>query len=656
MTMEASTEYKKLKLPIPSDIPLKDYLPVNSGEVDPRRPISSNTTGEESEDDKEETTDPKSQLLDSPPFYGLPKQASSKFTRRNTVIMLTSAFVLILGLVALVRASWFERRATSSECDCASTTTVPQYFQTTPEIFAGPTATGRAPFLAASNPAPFGPAGTFVANAPLETALPIVGNTQNQSIFHLVGQLSPYFPNPTLVFSFRMMDKPVLTTDRCCSGFGVDELPLPAGSNITQFHMIHRHGSRYPTTDSNVVTFGRGLAEIISKGNTNFTGDLSFVNSWSYGLGAEILVPVGRQELFDSGVLHYYNYGHLYNTSTKIIARTTTQDRMLKSAENFMAGFFGLSWTQNATLEPIIEGDYFNNSLAGYDNCNNSNKAVAAGGTNASAEWQGVYLVNATSRLQAMSGDSYKWNTSSTYAAQTICPYETVAFGYSAWCDLFTYEEWLGFEYSIDLSFAGNNYFQSPTGRAVGIGYVEEVLARLNQHLLTSATAQDNITLDNNTTTFPLNQTLYFDFSHDTNIAAVLTAFGLTQFAPVLPAKGPIPQNQQLIVSHLQPFGARLDIEIITAPQPVSATRGYDSDEYEEGGPTTYVHFIINQRTLPLGKSLSDCGQRTDGWCEVGTFLKVQEGMLAKAKYDESCNGDYAVVPYGGITDGVPIS
>lgn len=121
---------------------------------------------------------------------------------------------------------------------------------------------------------------------------------------------------------------------------------------------------------------------------------------------------------------------------------------------------------------------------------------------------------------------------------QTLCPYETVAFGYSAFCDLFTYEEWRSFEYSIDLSFAGNNYFQSPTGRAIGIGYVEEILARLQNHVLTTTGTQANITLDNNTRTFPLNQTLYFDFSHDTNIAAVLTAFGLTQFAQLLPSSG----------------------------------------------------------------------------------------------------------------------
>lgn len=67
-------------------------------------------------------------------------------------------------------------------------------------------------------------------------------------------------------------------------------------------------------------------------------------------------MPLGKQELFDSGTLHQIEYGHLYkNNGTKIIARSTTQDRMLKSAEYFLAGFFGLDWTQNATLVLAIE-------------------------------------------------------------------------------------------------------------------------------------------------------------------------------------------------------------------------------------------------------------------------------------------------------------
>ncbi|KAI9747290.1 MAG: hypothetical protein M1835_002153 [Candelina submexicana] len=540
--------------------------------------------------------------------------------------------LLLLALVGLSHTAVLENPQATSGSSSRATPTVPQYFQTTPEIFAGPTATGRAPFLAQTNPVPSISSVSFVPNAPLETVIPISGtNNGSSSIFQLTGQLSPYFPNP--------------------DGFGAQEFPLPAGANISQVHVLHRHGSRYPTSGSNVASFGGRIAN--ATGKFNATGALSFLNSWSYQLGAEILVPVGRQELFDSGVLHYYNYGRLYNTSTKIIARTTTQDRMLKSAEYFMAaqGFFGLEWTNNATLEVIIEQSNFNISLAGYDNCNNSNSRVSAGGNNASLAWEAIYLANATRRFQSMI-TGYNWTLTDTYAAQTLCPYETVAFGYSAFCNLFTYAEWQGFEYSIDLSFNGNNGFASPTGRAVGIGYQQEILARLQNRTINTPNTQNNITLDNNTVTFPLNQSLYFDFSHDTNIMSILTAFGLTQFAQPLPATGP-PPRQQLIVSHMEPFGARLDIEIIKAPQPVSGNR--TGTGYTSGPPTTYIHFILNQRTIPLGVSFPSCGNRADGWCELNTFIATQSNALALANYNYACNGNYSAQPYGTITNGAPL-
>jgi hypothetical protein len=82
------------------------------------------------------------------------------------------------------------------------------------ETYAGPTATGFPPFLAQTNPVVFGPSMTYQANMPLETAETIPGNPQDQNIFHLMGNTSPYFSNP--------------------AGWGVQEFPLPPGANITQ--------------------------------------------------------------------------------------------------------------------------------------------------------------------------------------------------------------------------------------------------------------------------------------------------------------------------------------------------------------------------------------------------------------------------------------
>jgi hypothetical protein len=54
--------------------------------------------------------------------------------------------------------------------------------------------------------------------------------------------------------------------------------------------------------------------------------------------------------------------------------------------------------------------------------------------------------------------------------AQALCAYETVGLGFSHWCGLFTYEEWEGYEYALDIGFTAGTAFASPVGRAIGVG------------------------------------------------------------------------------------------------------------------------------------------------------------------------------------------
>lgn len=158
-----------------------------------------------------------------------------------------------------------------------STYHVPQYFQTVPELWPGPTATGQPAFLAQTRV--IDPASTYVPNAPLQTAVPIQGMQDgNRSIFHMMGYLTPYSPS---------------------LGFGVDEYPLPEGAEIIQVQMLSRHGSRYPTSGSEVNKLGDKIASASSAFSPS--GALSFLKGWSYQLGAEILVPKGREELYESG-------------------------------------------------------------------------------------------------------------------------------------------------------------------------------------------------------------------------------------------------------------------------------------------------------------------------------------------------------------------
>ncbi|KAF4975295.1 hypothetical protein FZEAL_7893 [Fusarium zealandicum] len=543
--------------------------------------------------------------------------------QRNMILVLSGLVIILLASNLYLSLPYAFSGSGSGSCP-GDPPRVPQYFQTSPQLWAGATATGKPAFMAQTHM--FEPTATYVPNDPLQTSIPIEGMKEgNQSIFKMMGYLSPYFPSP---------------------GFGVNEYPIPEGAEIVQVQMLSRHGARYPTPGSNVVGLGERLANASGKFKTN--GPLEFLNNWKYELGQGILVPRGRQELFESGVLHSYMYGSLYNSQSKLIVRTTTQDRMLKSAENWMAGFFGLEWTNNATIEVIIEAPGFNNSLAGGLNCPNAAKSDYLSPVET---WVGKYLQDATSRFNNMT-EGLKWTPKDVYAAQNMCPYETVAYGFSRFCDLFTYEEWQGFGYSIDLAFSSGAAFHSPVGRAIGLGYQQEFIARLKNHTLGYSGSQINTTLDGMEETFPLNQSLYFDFSHDTNIVSILTAFGFRQFAEELPADKN-PGDHEFTVSHITPFGARLDIEIIKAPKPVSPER----NGYLEGKETKYIHFVLNQRTLPLGKSFPDCDvNRKDGWCELDTFLKVQEEMAEKANFEYACYGDWPSLPYGKITDGAPPS
>ena len=501
----------------------------------------------------------------------------------------------------------------------------------------GPTATGAAPFLAQTNPAPFAGQATYVPNAPLETSEPIKGAPQGKSIFQKMGDLCPYF-SPD-------------------EGFGVDEHALPKGATITQAHMLQRHGARYPSSSEGHDTWAAGINNATRAG-TVFQGELAFLNDWTYKLGKEMLVPRGRQELFDSGILNYYNYGHLHDKSTenKLVIRTTLQSRMLESAENFLAGFYGLEWRNYAnilaSIDPATTGDIA---------CKNEATTMMANLAEPMGTWAAIYLKDKTAELRKLTGN-YEWTVSDTSHAQAMCPYETISLGYSDFCQLFSYEDWENYDYNMDLMFAGLSGFLSPTGRAQGVAWVEEFIARVEGHYPDAAAAANtglNLTVDANPTTFPLNQSLYFEFTHDANIISVLTAFGLTQFADYLPANARL-AKQQFQTSKLVPFAGRLNIELITAPHKVvtkRSARGGDDANYVSGtAATRYVHFVQNQRTLPLHLSIPACEERDDGWCELSAFLEAQKANVVRAQYDYTCNGNWTLGAWGSVRDGVPAS
>lgn len=126
------------------------------------------------------------------------------FTSVTLVILYCSYAMLFRSMLVVAGLSGGSAAALSGSLPSggvsSESTKVPQYFDPNPELWPGPTATGRAPFMAQETMAP-------------------VGEKNNETIRRLFGHLSPYAPNQL--------------------GFGVKEYPLPAGANITQVHVRH---------------------------------------------------------------------------------------------------------------------------------------------------------------------------------------------------------------------------------------------------------------------------------------------------------------------------------------------------------------------------------------------------------------------------------
>ncbi|PCH33845.1 phosphoglycerate mutase-like protein [Wolfiporia cocos MD-104 SS10] len=428
--------------------------------------------------------------------------------------------------------------------------------------------------------------------------------------------------------------------------FGLPETSpqIPDGCDLEQVHLLFRHGARYPTAGEAPSVFAAALHAAADSTGWSASGPLEFLNTWTYKLGEEVLTPYGRSLPFNLGVAFRVKYGSLLNDFTSIpVFRTTSENRMVTSLSNFAVGFFGVpDYLTSYHEEIIIEANGYNNTLAPYETCTNANNDVGGNiGGYASGNWTQIYLNKTTERLQPyMSG--FNLTADYVYAMQALCTYETVALGYSAFCGLFTEEEWRGFEYSIDLSFWYGQGPGSPNAAARGVGWAQELLARLTKTPITKFDTNINGTLDGNNITFPLDQPIFADATHDVVIANIVTALNFTTLA----ANGPlpwdrIPVGQTYHVQQIAPYTSNLVGQVLSCP--ASATNSTKEK---------YIRFLLNDGAVPL-TGLAHCETpNKDGLCLYDNFVQGLKERIAEIDYDYDCFANYTIPVPDTIVDG----
>ncbi|KAJ7581514.1 acid phosphatase [Mycena floridula] len=371
----------------------------------------------------------------------------------------------------------------------------------------------------------------------------------------------------------------------------------PDGCEITQVNIIQRHGARFPTSGSG-ARIQAALAKLQAF-QPYSEPSLMFLNDFAYNLGTDDLVPLGAAQSDAAGRVDFTRYQALVAENNLPFVRSSSSDRVIKSATNWTAGFsLASKHVYTPSLSVILRED--GNDTLDDHGCPNIGSSDPQ--TNA---WLARYAPAVAARLNKKAGVNLNFTDIDVYNLISMCPFHTVAAtetlvtSLSPFCSLFDAEDFRDFEYSGDLDkYYGTGYGQD-LGRVQGVGYVNELLARLTGKPVVDHT-QTNTTLDSSPVTFPLNRTIYADFSHDNEMIAVYSALGLfNQSTPLDPTCSG--GRRTWIAAHMVPFSARMITEKL-------ACQGKE-----------FVRILVNDALQPL-----EFCQGKDGLCELDAFVQSQ--------------------------------
>ncbi|KAF9233783.1 histidine phosphatase superfamily [Melanogaster broomeanus] len=371
--------------------------------------------------------------------------------------------------------------------------------------------------------------------------------------------------------------------------------PPPPGCNIVQVNLLQRHGARYPKKSQGSDI--QASVEQLQSANS-FSSSLAFVPDYQYDLGVDDLVPYGAAQSFDAGQQHFARYAGLINANMLPFVRASGSQRVIDSAGNWTAGFAYASNQQYKPQLSVILDQSTNDTL---DDNMCPNVSSSDGETD---DWKDVFAPAIEDRINDEAPGA-SLGKSDIVNIMTLCPFDTVAHEKpSPWCNIFTSDEWASYEYYGDLDDYYGNGYGVKLGRVQGVGYVNELLARLTGQPVQDQT-QTNHTLDSSPLTFPLGKTFYADFSHDGEMISIYSALGLFVQPSDLDTTQPDP-DRTWIVSQMVPFSARLITEKLQCT--VSGSVG------------DYVRILVNDAVQPL----DFCGATGNGVCTLANFVESQ--------------------------------
>ncbi|EWC44409.1 hypothetical protein DRE_01235 [Drechslerella stenobrocha 248] len=375
---------------------------------------------------------------------------------------------------------------------------------------------------------------------------------------------------------------------------------------VTFAQILSRHGARYPTkaAGDNIQTTIRK----IQMNATSYSKKTAFIKDFVYDLGHDDLTRFGEREMYNSGVKFYRRYENLARSHNPFI-RVSGQQRVVDSGLNFTKGFIDEKKTKLQEPPPtfppptiIYEGGSFNNTLD-HGICREFEDGKFSNvGAEAQAKYAAKYTLHIAARLRKeMPGVDIK--PQDVVNLMALCPYYTVAKGtgetLSKFCDIFDHHEFQMYNHYHNLGKFYGYGPGNPLGPTQGIGFVNELIARLTDTPVNDTTST-NTTIDSDPETFPLGRRLYADFSHDNTMVSIFSAMNLFGSLQHISTQE-IDSIDKFNVANLVPFAGRMYIEKLTC----------------EGEDEELVRVLINDKVMDL----DGCRKTHHGACKLSDFV-----------------------------------
>lgn len=385
-------------------------------------------------------------------------------------------------------------------------------------------------------------------------------------------------------------------------GWGIST-DTPESCKVEQAHIYLRHGERYPT-----VNFARSarkvLNQIYNSKNITAKNDASFLNAYKspsiYDLEKLEMETTegpysGYSSMFQAGSNFRNKYGHLYNNSQVLPFFTASQERIVVSAINVARGFLGAKWSEHARFVVLNETKEMGlNSLTPGNGCPNFNSSLR---NEDSSKYANLAFDRSRRKLLA---DVPGLNITTTEYGMlmSLCMYDLNVQGSSPLCNYFSADDWVAYDHFRAI----NYYYEGGAGNPM-VPALGGVVVNAAIKLLNAPASPRNAT------------SLYFNFMHETNILALLTALGVANPPGNLSWENP-EFNSRWRPSELVPMGARVAIERLVC------TNATDPKVSEK-----YIRMTVNDAVFPHDKCTSGPGFS----CPLDKFIEITKGRYPDA-------------------------